>query len=170
MNPSPRLSLIAALDHNRLIGARNGLPWHIPADLLYFKQHTAGKPVVMGRRTFESLGRPLPNRQNIVVSRDPQLTLPDGVARAGTLSEATRLAGNVPEVMVIGGAQLYAEALPQADRLYLTLIDACFEGDTYFPCLPPDTWVLTSATPRAADAGTPWALRFTVWERRKPVP
>jgi len=161
----PRLSLIAALDHNRLIGAGDALPWALPADLLYFRQQTAGKPILMGRRTHEAIGRALPHRRNIVISRDPDYQPCAGAERADSLESAIRLAGDVSEVMVIGGAQLYAAALPCADRLYLTLIDACFEGDTYFPPLPAGVWHPVSVTARPADAQNPQAFRFTVWER-----
>jgi dihydrofolate reductase len=125
------LSLIVAVAENGVIGKDNRLPWHLPEDLRYFKQVTLGKPVVMGRKTFESIGRPLPGRSNIVVTGDPDWRA-EGVLVAHSLEEALTLASG-EEVFVIGGARLFAEALPRAQRLYLTEIHRAYQGDVRFP-------------------------------------
>ena len=127
-----RISLIVAMAQGRVIGAGQTMPWHMPADLRHFKQTTLGKPVIMGRRTYESIGRPLPGRLNLVISRNPDWSA-EGVTVCASLDAALQAAGAVDEVMVIGGGQLYAEALPRADRLYLTHIDLDVDGDTWFP-------------------------------------
>ncbi|HEY5790823.1 MAG TPA: dihydrofolate reductase, partial [Gammaproteobacteria bacterium] len=127
-----QLALIAALDRNRLIGRDNALPWHLPADLQHFKRLTLGKPVLMGRRTWESLGRPLPGRHNIVLSRDPAFRA-EGATVVGSLDAALEAAGDAAEAMVIGGAAFYATMLPRARRLYLTEVDGEFDGDAWFP-------------------------------------
>lgn len=132
------LALIVAMARNRVIGKDNQLPWHLPSDLKYFKQTTLGKPVIMGRRTFDSIGRPLPGRKNIVITRQPHWQR-EGVSTAVSLPEAialgrsAALAGGAEELMVIGGAQIYAEALPLARRLYVTEVQAEVEGDARFP-------------------------------------
>ncbi|HMZ92826.1 MAG TPA: dihydrofolate reductase, partial [Pseudomonadales bacterium] len=136
----PVIALIAAMANNRVIGRDNQLPWHIAEDLRFFKRMTLGKPLIMGRNTFESLGRPLPGRPHIVISRNPDYQ-PAGVERAATLeaaiARATELAraSSADEIMVIGGAQVYAAALPYARRIYLTLVDAEVAGDTHFPAI-----------------------------------
>ena len=128
-----RLSMIVAMDQNRLIGRNNQLPWHLPADLAFFNRTTMGTPIVMGRKTWESIGRPLPGRQNIVVTRNPSFEAP-GCDLANSIEEATAMAGDVDEIMLIGGAGLYRQALPAASRLYLTLIHHEFPGgDAWFP-------------------------------------
>ena len=134
MTQHPPLALIAARARNGVIGLDNRMPWHLPEDLAYFKRVTLGKPVVMGRKTFESIGRPLPGRLNIVVTRNPGWQAA-GVQVAHSLDAALALAAEaVPEeIMLIGGAELYRQALPQADVLYLTEIDAEFAGDAFFP-------------------------------------
>ena len=126
------ISLIVALDKNRVIGLNNAMPWHLPGELQYFKETTMGKPIIMGRKTFESIGRPLPGRRNIVITRNPQYDA-EGIELAYSLDEAIKLAGDVEEIMIIGGQQIFTESLPLADRLYITEIDYAFEGDTYFP-------------------------------------
>lgn len=129
-----KISLIAAMAKNRVIGANNQMLWHLPADFAWFREHTLGKPVVMGRKTFESIGKALPNRKNIVLSRQPdfaaehqELTVVD------SLSAAIHAAGDVPEVMIIGGDSIYQQALADATHLYLTFVDATLEGDAFFP-------------------------------------
>lgn len=127
------ISLMVAHDPNRVIGKDNQLPWHIPEDLAYFKKHTIGKGIVMGRNTYESIGRPLPKRRNIVVTRNPEYRA-DGIDVVHNLDEAIRLAKEQhEEVMVIGGEQIFRTILPHADRLYITLIKQEFDGDTFFP-------------------------------------
>ena len=134
-----QLALIAAVSRNRVIGVDGQLPWHLPADLKRFKELTLGKPIIMGRATYDSIGRPLPKRLNIVVSSNPNLSAP-GCHIAQSLAQAIELAGEVDEVMVIGGQSLYQEALPLADRLYLTEVDSTVDGDRHFPDYDPAQW------------------------------
>ncbi|MDP2226737.1 MAG: dihydrofolate reductase [Moraxellaceae bacterium] len=142
----PRLALIAAVAENGCIGIDNKLPWYLPEDLKYFKSVTSGKAVIMGRTTFDSLGRPLPNRTNIVITRNPSYTAPEGVRIVHSLDEALVLAESVAfidgsdEVVIIGGAQIYAEALPKVDRLYLTEVKKSVPGDAFFPAWNRAEW------------------------------
>jgi dihydrofolate reductase len=161
-----RISIIVAMDENGLIGARNGLPWRLPNDLKHFKRTTLGKPVLMGRKTWESLGKPLPERQNLVMSRDTAFH-PDGAKIVRTLDGALRLAeaDGFEELMVIGGAQVYALALPRADTLYLTRVHARFEGDTWFPAVSWSEWLRESVEPQPADEKNPFPHSFEVWQR-----
>ncbi|KHT45615.1 type 3 dihydrofolate reductase [Vibrio sinaloensis] len=126
------ISMIAAMANDRIIGKDNQMPWHLPADFAWFKRCTMGKPVVMGRKTYDSIGRPLPGRENIVISRDASLTI-DGVTTVTSIDDALKAAGDVDEVMIIGGGAIYAACLPLANKLYVTHIDACVDGDTQFP-------------------------------------
>jgi dihydrofolate reductase len=137
----PRVSLVVAMAENNVIGKDGGLPWHIPADLMHFKAVTMGKPIVMGRRTYESIGRPLPGRLNIVVTRDPSRRW-DGVEVVQSLPAALERAAahGADEIMVIGGGDLYRAALPLAQRIYLTRVHEAVEGDTVFPDLDPAEW------------------------------
>ena len=128
----PIISLIAAMANNRVIGKNNQMPWHLPADLGHFKAVTLGKPVIMGRKTYESIGRPLPGRRNIVISRNSDYKV-EGCDTAISLEEAMELVNEVEELMIIGGGHLYSQAIPLADRLYLTFIDLNVDGDTLFP-------------------------------------
>lgn len=133
-----KLALIAAMDRQRVIGINNQLPWHLPNDLQYFKAATMGKPIIMGRKTYDSIGRPLPGRPNLVISRNRDFN-PDGVIRVDSVESAIATAESLlketdlDEAMVIGGAEIYRQTLPFADRLYLTLVDAEVEGDAWFP-------------------------------------
>lgn len=131
------VSLIAAMAENRVIGRDGALPWHLPADLARFKALTLGHPVIMGRKTFAAIGRPLPGRLNIVLSRQPAFR-PAGVLVARSLAEALQLAAGAVEVFICGGGQLYREALPLAERIYLTIINREYPGDTVFPDVPGD--------------------------------
>lgn len=137
------ISFVVAMDRNRLIGRDNGLPWHLPPDLKRFKALTLGKPVIMGRKTHESIGRPLPGRRNIVISRDPSYRA-QGCATATGLEQALALAADAGEIMIIGGTALFQSAFPLARRIYLTLIDAEFEGDAWFPEYDPAAWRVTA--------------------------
>jgi dihydrofolate reductase len=128
----PIVSLIAAMANNRVIGKENQMPWHLPADLGHFKTVTLGKPVIMGRKTYESIGRPLPGRRNIVISRNSDYKL-EGCETAVSLEDAMAMVHEVEELMIIGGGHLYSQAMPLADRLYLTFIDLNVDGDTQFP-------------------------------------
>ncbi|MDG2500796.1 MAG: dihydrofolate reductase [Porticoccaceae bacterium] len=140
-----KLSLIVAVSRNGVIGLNNQLPWHLPEDLKYFKSVTMGKPIVMGRKTYDSIGRPLPGRTNIVITRDAHWSAP-GVEVAQTLEDALKLgeaacaAAGVEEIMVIGGEQIYRMTLDSADRLYLTQVDAEVEGDAFFPEIDASIW------------------------------
>ena len=138
-----RISLIAAMARNRVIGKDNQMPWHLPADLKYFKSVTTGKPVVMGRKTFQSIGRPLPHRRNIVISRDESFA-PLGCEVVGTPQEAMKLVGEVEEAMIIGGGQIYQYFMPLATDLYITLVDAAPDGDAFFPEWPEEFKVVHS--------------------------
>lgn len=162
------LSIVVAMDRNRLIGRGNALPWRLPADLKHFKAVTMGKPILMGRRTYESIGRPLPGRTNIVVSRDPHYAAP-GCTVVPTIDAALAAAAGAPEIMLIGGAQLYAELLPRTQRIYLTRIDAAFEGDTWFPELVPADWRELERSDHAPDEQNPYPYSFVLLERRVPV-
>jgi len=135
------LCMIAAVAENRCIGAENKLPWHLPEDLKRFRAITRGHPVIMGRKTFESIGRPLPQRQNIVITRDPHYSA-DGVETATSLEQAIERAKaqNPEQIFVIGGAEIYRLALPLADRLYLTLVHQNVSGDAFFPEWNPSEW------------------------------
>lgn len=139
------ISLIVAHDQNRVIGMDNKMPWHIPNELAYFKEKTMGKAIVMGRNTFESIGRPLPGRLNIVVTRNPSYER-EGVTVVHTIEKAIKTAESYhDEVMVIGGEQIFEEVLPYADLLYVTLIEHHYEGDTFFPPYEND-WLLVSSS------------------------
>jgi dihydrofolate reductase len=159
-----KLSLIAAMADNRVIGHENRLPWHLPADLQHFKAITLGKPVLMGRKTWESIGRPLPGRTNVVITRDASYQA-EGCVVAHSLEEAVGAAGEALEVMVIGGAQLYRQALPLAETLYLTLVHAEFRGDTRFPAWRPEEWRETARIDHEADDRNPHAYSFITLER-----
>lgn len=128
----PIISLVAAMAKNRVIGKNNQMPWHLPADLKHFKSVTMGNPIVMGRKTYESIGRPLPGRQNIIISRNKKYKV-DGCVVVSCISSAIEMLNLEEEVMIIGGGFLYSETLSMADKLYLTYIDLEVEGDTYFP-------------------------------------
>jgi dihydrofolate reductase len=165
-----RLALIVAVADNGVIGRDNGLPWHLPEDLRYFKRITMGKPIVMGRKTFESIGRALPGRTNIVISRNEQFA-PDGVLLAASLDEALLLARQladeqgVGEAVIIGGAQIYALALPRADRLYVTRVHATPEGDTLLPPVDWAQWVETSCERNTASDDNHFDFSFVVYDR-----
>jgi dihydrofolate reductase len=136
---TPRVTLILARARNGVIGASGGLPWRLPEDLAFFKRTTMGHPIVMGRKTWESIGRPLPGRRSVVVTRDRSFAAA-GAEVVHSLDQAVALCSDSDEIFVIGGAQLYAEALPRADRLLLTEIHADFEGDTFMPAAAAEDW------------------------------
>lgn len=163
-----RLSLIVAMAKNGVIGHNNGLPWHLPADFAYFKKITTGHPVIMGRKTFESIGRPLPGRRNIVVSRNPTFRAA-GVEVVASLEQAINACdeqNECAEVFVIGGAALYAEALPRVDRIYLTEVDTAPDGDTLFPALDKNQWREIARERREADEKNVHAMEFVALERK----
>ncbi|MGB9097513.1 type 3 dihydrofolate reductase [Erwinia sp.] len=158
------ISLIAAMAADRVIGMDNAMPWHLPADLAWFKRQTLDKPVIMGRRTWESIGRPLPGRLNIVISSQPGEA--EGVTWVTSIDEALQAAGEVEEVMVIGGGRIYEQLLPRADRLYLTHIDAEVVGDTTFPDFEPEEWQSTFSEFHDADEKNSHSFCFEILQRR----
>ena len=166
-----KLALIWAMANNRTIGRNNALPWHLPEDLKYFKRTTLGKPIIMGRKTWDSIGRPLPGRTNIVISRDPAFAL-EGVKVVSSLQAAIAVAkaeverNEIEEAVVIGGAEIYALALPMADRLYLTQVHAEVDGDAFFPPFDTSAWQeLVRQKYRASD-DNPYDYSFIVLDRK----
>jgi dihydrofolate reductase len=160
------IALIVAMGTNRVIGRENRLPWRMPADMKRFREVTMGKAVIMGRETYESIGQPLDGRHNIVLTRDRQYDA-EGCSLAHSIEAAIQLAG-VGEIIVIGGARVYEQMLPLAGRIYLTLIDAAFEGDTYFPPILKGAWQTVSREIYAADEKNPHNYAFLVLERQAP--
>ncbi|MGQ3890677.1 dihydrofolate reductase [Legionella sp. CNM-4043-24] len=159
------ISLIAAVDRQYALGKNNQLLCHLPADLKFFKQTTLGKPVIMGRNTFESIGRPLPNRQNIVVSRSmPTIA---GIEHATGIEDALQKAGEAPEIMIIGGASIYEQTLPLADRIYLTIIDNEFEADVFFPLVDWSNWDCTQKEFRPSDEVNTYNITFCTFQRTR---
>lgn len=158
-----KISMVAAMANDRVIGKDNAMPWHLPADFAWFKQVTMGKPVVMGRKTFESIGRPLPGRQNIVISRNPDFQA-EGVIVVADIAAAKSVAGAVDELMIIGGGSIYAACLPDADRLYLTFIDFAVDGDTRFPDWG-DGWQEVNRESYTADEKNAHDMQFVILDR-----
>ena len=163
----PCISLIVAMAKNGVIGRHNRLPWRLPADLAHFKAITMGKPMVMGRKTWESLPGLLPGRRHIVVTRDVDYQA-EGCTLVHSLDEAIAAAGDVPEVMIVGGGTLYKEMLPRADRLYLTQVDVEVEGDAHFPRIDWREWHELSRESHPADERNPHAYIFLALERSRP--
>jgi dihydrofolate reductase len=155
LSAAPRVYLVAAVARNGVIGAGGQLPWHLPEDLKHFRRITLGHPVIMGRRTWESLGKPLPGRENIVISRKPGFEAP-GASMAASLEAAIALCAGEAVAFVIGGAEIYAAALPLADGLVITEIDRDYEGDTRFPQWDRQAWRATQKEPHTSAEG----LRF----------
>jgi len=162
----PSISLIVAIAQNGVIGARNQLPWHLPDDLRHFRAITTGHTVIAGRKNYQSIGRPLPNRRNIVVSRQRGFEAP-GCLVAHSLEEALAMVATESEVFVIGGAELYAQALPLATRLYLTEIHATVPGDTTFPPFERDEWDERTREDHPADERHAHAFSFVLLERKR---
>ncbi|MCF6345203.1 MAG: type 3 dihydrofolate reductase [Thiomicrorhabdus sp.] len=162
-----KIAMIAAMENDRVIGLNDDMPWHLPDDLKFFKAKTTGKPVIMGRKTFESIGsRPLPNRPNIVISRNANLTIPN-VEVFSSIEQALVKYATEPEVIIMGGGELYRQMLPKADRLYLTLIDANIKGDTYFPDWTTLAWNETDRQHHSKDEKHEYAFDFVTLERSK---
>jgi dihydrofolate reductase len=159
------VSIIAAMDRNRLIGSNNQLPWHLPADLAHFKQVTMGKPIIMGRKTYESIGRPLPGRTNIVLTRSADYRA-EGVLMAHTLEQALDCVSEEDEVMIIGGSTIYELALPRADRLYLTYVESTCEGDAWFPEFDIEHWRVVASEQHRADEKNSSDYCFVNYERK----
>ena len=159
------ISFVVAMDRKRLIGRDNGLPWHLPPDLKHFKAVTMGKPVIMGRKTHESIGRPLPGRRNIVISRNP-LYKAEGCETAPSLEQAIAMTAADAEAMIIGGTAVFESALPLAQRMYLTLIDAEFPGDAWFPEYDPAQWsVSAEERHHYSEGGLSLVYRFVQLDR-----
>jgi len=163
----PSISLIVARSQNGVIGRDNALPWRLPSDLRRFKTLTMGKPMLMGRRTFESIGRALPGRVSLVLTRDPAWQAPGAIA-VRTLDEALDHASGAAELMVIGGAELFRLVLPLAERVYLTDVHAPIPGDTHFPALAPEEWRELERSAYAIDADHAHAMTFRTLKRRIP--
>ncbi|MRI32551.1 dihydrofolate reductase [Endozoicomonas sp. OPT23] len=166
-----KIAMIAAVAENNAIGINNKMPWYLPGDLRYFKAVTMGKPIIMGRKTFDSLRKPLPGRTNIVITRDKEWTH-EGVKVVHTLADAISLAEDVAlingqgEVMVIGGAEIYRLALPQADRLYLTRVYQSFEGDAFFPELDDSEWQEIAREDQHSEDEEPLTFSYLVLDRK----
>lgn len=159
------ISMIAALARNGVIGKEMGLPWRLPSDLKRFKSITMGKPIIMGRRTHESIGRPLPGRHNIVVTRNRSFRAP-GCTVVYSVDAALEAATGNEEAVIIGGAELYRQLFPRAERLYLTFIDREFDGDTYFPEFDRSEWTEVLAESVKTSEDTPHPYQFVILERR----
>src|SRR5690606_308269 len=159
------ISLLVAMDKNRLIGKDNDLPWRLPADLAYFKRVTMGHPIIMGRKTYDSIGRPLPGRENIIVTRDTSYKM-EGCKVIHSIDEILKLnEEHDQELFVIGGAEIFKEILPYSDRLYITEIDEEFEGDTYFPAFDKSEWKVISEEKGVKDEKNPYDYTFMVYEK-----
>jgi dihydrofolate reductase len=163
----PLVSLVVATDQRGAIGRAGGLPWHLPDDLRRFKALTLGKPVIMGRKTWDSIGRPLPGRHNLVITRQAGLDLP-GATVVASLEEALAAAGDVPEVCVIGGAEVFREALPQVEVVHLTQVHAQVAADTYLPPFDAAAWDEVAREEHAADERHEHAFSFIELRRRAP--
>ena len=163
-----KISMIAAMAHQRVIGKDQKMPWHLPADLVFFKETTMGSPILMGRKTYESIGRPLPGRLNLVVTRNSALKI-EGCEVVTSLDEAMAVAekksSKSNEVFITGGSHLYKSFLDKADRLYLTLIDAELEGDTYFPDYMQYKWQEVERIEHQADEKNPYPYSFVILDR-----
>ena len=160
----PLVSLISAMDSNRLIGKDSTLPWHMPADLAFFKRTTMGKPIIMGRKTYESIGKPLPGRVNIIVTRNAALSFP-GCDIASSIDSAIALARDSEEVMIIGGASLFQQTIGSANQIYLTLIHHSFSGDTWFPRIDTNQWRQISREDFPADSNNYYSYSFITYTR-----
>ena len=166
-----KLSMIVAVAENGVIGRNNSLPWYLPNDLKYFKQTTMGKPVIMGRKTYESIGKPLPGRTNIVITRQADYQ-PEGVKVVNSVEAAKELAESVclidgqDEAMIMGGAEIYALSLPSTDRLYLTEVHADVQGDAFFPEYDKSRWQEVAREDFAAEGPNPYSYSFVVYEAK----
>jgi dihydrofolate reductase len=160
-----KISLIWAMDRNRLIGRANALPWKLSADMAWFKKNTMAKPILMGRKTYESIGRPLPGRTNLILTRQPDLQI-KGCVVVHSLEQAKAAVPDADEIMVMGGAEIYAQLLDQADRLYITMIDAVFEGDAWFPEFSLQQWQEVSRQAGVVDEKNIYPHVFMTLERK----
>jgi dihydrofolate reductase len=162
----PRVTLVVAVAANGVMGADNQLPWRLPADLKRFKELTMGRPIVMGRKTYDSIGRPLPGRENIVVSRQPGLRI-DGCVVVDSVEAAFAVAAHAAEIAVIGGADIFRLALPRADTIHLTRVHAQIAGDVYFPSLDAGEWEETVVAHHAADERHAYSFSFVELNRKR---
>jgi dihydrofolate reductase len=161
------LSMISAVAENRVIGNKNALPWHLPADFKYFKEATLGKTIVMGLNTFKSIGeKPLPDRKNVILNNDPNYVPPESCLVAHSIDEVLEMLKDEPEVMICGGASVYKQFLPLAQRLYLTFIHQDFEGDTYFPEFNINEWKEVKRIDCEPDEKNPYSYSFVVLEKK----
>ncbi|MBC9131631.1 type 3 dihydrofolate reductase [Frischella sp. Ac48] len=160
------LSIIVAMANNQVIGLNNQMPWHLPADLAWFKKNTLHKPVIMGRKTFESIGRPLPNRHNIIISRTPQTSNNPNITWTTSLPAALAIVKTSPEVFIIGGGNIYQQVLPQVNRLYLTHINTDVAGDTHFPNYHCEQWQSIFKEYHLADEKNPYDYWFEILEKK----
>ena len=158
------LSLIVAMDENRLIGSANQLPWHLPADLAFFKRTTMGKPIIMGRKTFESIGKPLPGRRNIIITRNSDFSA-DGCDVVSDIEAALARCAGADELMLIGGASLYGQLLEQASNMYITRIHHAFSGDTWFPEFDVRHWKISEQQDFDPDQSNSFAYSFVKYVR-----
>jgi dihydrofolate reductase len=158
------ISLIVAMGRNRVIGRDNNLIWHLPADLKHFKETTMGSPLIMGRKTFESMGKALPGRTNVVVTRKPGFIAP-GCLVAGSLEQALELVSGEPEIFIAGGGEIYRQSMHLADRMYITIIDHDFDGDTFFPEFPDEEWVIAEERRHGPDERNKYPMLFRTYDR-----
>ncbi|MEK7461204.1 MAG: dihydrofolate reductase [Patescibacteria group bacterium] len=161
---NPLIFMVAAVDENNVIGVDNNLPWQLPDDLRHFRTLTENKPIIMGRKTFASIGRALPNRKNIVMTRDHDLDV-EGVTVVHSLEEALKATDGAAEVAIIGGGHIFALFLPLADRIYLTRVKTSVQGDVFFPVIMPDKWVETARSSHPQDAKHAFAFDFITFDR-----
>lgn len=159
------LSILAAKAENNVIGKNNQLIWHMPADLKHFRELTTGSTVIMGRKTFESLGKPLPNRHNIVVTRQSDFVAP-GCEVVGSLEEAVQISSQEENVFILGGGEIYRQSMDIAGTLYITEIHAQFEGDTFFPAINPEIWEETFREDHPANEKNPYDFSFVTYQRK----
>ena len=161
------ISIIVAIGNNRVIGKGNALPWNLPADMEHFRQKTWGKPVIMGQKTFESIGKPLPGRTNIIITLDKNYKVP-GCIVVHSIEESLESTKDFEEVMIIGGASIYKQFLPLANRMYLTFVHGDFDGDLYFPEWDSNEWQEVERFEREADENNRYQLSFVTLERKNP--
>ena len=162
----PTISIIVAMAKNRVIGKDNDMPWHLPADLQYFRKMTSGKPIIMGRKTYESIGRPLPKRHNIIISRNSDYVV-EGCDVVSSLDEAVKVAGDVEELFIIGGGFLYNQTIDATDKLYLTFIDLEVEGDTFFPSYEHLNTAKIFSEKHPKDEKNPHDYEFTIFDVKR---
>ncbi|WP_284140091.1 dihydrofolate reductase [Virgibacillus sp. LDC-1] len=161
------LSLLVAMDRERVIGANNDLPWHLPRDLKFFKEKTTGNTIIMGRNTFESIGKALPNRRNVVLTRNKQAIFPEDIEVIHDIDTILKWNAEKPEAeyFIIGGGKLFEQMLAYADRMYITMIDETFAGDTYFPVFSTTDWKITSNVKGERDERNPYDYYFVQYDR-----